>query len=157
MLGSSIVRESYAKHVAIPGVGVIAFCGENWPTKKHLEGVKSWDELESRCAAWEASGSDGPASPWNGLAYNVKARRIMLLDWNSTMTLADAQGAGSGGDMALGYYLGRVDSQPPKGLLELADLVRSAIRAACKRDAGCGGRIRVVVCNDKTGDVVELR
>lgn len=135
--GLGILTDACDKFV-IAGSAVCLVAGHDGMLCDVISSAKNVDEV--RHAALEYT--DGKTLSWDLLIYDRRSDSLVYLDnHGSTIRLGNVATSGSGGDIAQGV----LDALPkPSGLPAAAKAAERAIRTAIRRNAACGGRVRVL-------------
>lgn len=112
---------------------------------------RNWKEFRERITDLDASDHD---RAYEILVYDRVKDRIIHTDHQGDMLSPGSHGViGCGGPLALGV----LDAAKPPATLEgAAKLASRAVKIACKRNAFCGGRVRVVIVRGRKG-AIEVR
>lgn len=122
----------------VAGSAVCLVSGHDGMLCDVIAGAKSIDEV--RHAALEYT--DGKQLSWDLLVYDRRSDSLVLLDnHGSTIRLGNSATTGAGGDIAQGV----LDTLPkPSSLPAAARAAERAVRTAIRRNASCGGRVRLL-------------
>lgn len=114
--------------IAVAGIDALAWCA----------GSRNWPSAVKRA---RLAGLDSEPGSWELLGYDGDSGLLRALDSGTEVAVGNAYAIGSGSKYAFGalYAL-----RTPRTLDEAIDHVRTAIEAACARELGCGGQIRIL-------------
>lgn len=145
LAGYDIVSDTCEKFL-VCGSCVALVAGNDGGLMDAIAGTKNVQELHTAAFAYQ----EGKALNWSLLVYDRKADRLLSIDSDGCVLPLGLQATdGAGGGIALGVLSG----QRPKDLAAAKRLVKRAVLTACKHNASCGGRTRIVTVRGKRGSV----
>lgn len=136
---ASIVSDDCRKITDI-GRFVVAAAGYDGPLMHWLRKLRpaTWTDLIG-----VVEEAQNESQPWDALVVDKQTHKLLEVDSGLyAAAYTHRRALGSGSDIVTGF----LDASPtPKTLAEAERLAKAAVRAACRRNALCGGKIRSVV------------
>lgn len=146
--GTEIITDVCEK-LSVCGSAILGASGQDGCLLPVLEQAKNWQDV---VRAGVDFASKWTSLNWNVVGYDRKADQLWYFDWDGSQIPVPGMFAaiGCGGTYALGY----MDARPkPRSLEDAAVLARAAVKATCKRDALCGGRVRLILVRGRRGAI----
>ncbi len=137
LCGHGILTDACDKWI-IAGSAICLVSGHDGALMDVLSEARSLQEVHTAALEY----TDGKALNWDLLIFDRKSDCLVFLDnHGSTLRLGLSATSGSGGDIAQGV----IDTLPkPTTLAQASRIADRAIRTAIRRNAACGGRVRVL-------------
>lgn len=138
LCGNDIVTDTCDKFV-LAGSAVAVVAGHDGALMDHLQLCKSFDELYNTALEYT---QDKPLN-WDLLIFDRKTDQLVFLDnHGSLLRVGNGYAIGCGS----GFAMGVLDALPKISTLEAAKKAADkAVRCAIRRNAACGGRVRLLV------------
>ena len=132
----TVIASDECKKWLVCGSVVLAVSGTDGGLLPALSKARcrTWAQVEE--AAEEYSRPRGLS--WEMIAYDQRLDLMVVCDSSGCVQATDCYASGSGGSYAWGWF----ESRPrPETLPDVARTLRASVRAAIRRDSGCGGRV----------------
>lgn len=140
--GYEIVTDDCLKYV-IAGSAVCLVSGNDGSLLEHLAQARNIEGVRLLANEYQ----EGKGLSWDLLCYCRRSEKLVLIDHaENAIVLGTFYATGSGGDTALGVL---ASAAAPRTLEAAARVVRKACEIACRHNAGCGGKIRVLTIRGK--------
>ena len=139
MAGYSIVSDDCEKFV-LCGSAVALVSGNDGGLVDAIKGSRNLVQLHKRALTYTVDTN----LTWDLLIWDRTTSRLYLLDQaGSFLPLGATAAIGRGGEMAQGFL--DAFAKAPVSLVEASARAQAGVVATCRRNAACGGLVRVIV------------